>query len=111
MTTEPAGPSSDLPSRRTLITGAAGAAALAVTAASGTASAAAPGAADSPADSPAAAGTALAPAATGSDWNACLTVARAILVRDEQDQPLVPATATSCSPRACRAAARAPRRC
>lgn len=107
MTTEPAGPSSDLPSRRTLITGAAGAAALAVTAASGTASAAAPGAADSPA----AAGTALAPAATGSDWNACLTVARAILVRDEQDQPLVPATATSCSPRACRAAARAPRRC
>lgn len=29
-------------------------------------------------------------AAPGSDWNACLTVARAILVRDEQDESLVP---------------------
>ncbi|MFF1644277.1 flavin monoamine oxidase family protein [Streptomyces sp. NPDC058240] len=87
MTTEPAGTSPGLPSRRTLITGAtAGAAALAVSAATGTASAAAPGATGSPA----AAGTALAPAATGSDWNTCLNVARAILVRDEQDQPLVP---------------------
>ncbi|GGV77753.1 hypothetical protein GCM10015535_11510 [Streptomyces gelaticus] len=87
MTTESAGSSSGLPSRRALIAGAtAGAAALAVGAASGTAGATAPGAADSPAAS----GTALAPAATGSDWNACLTVARAILVRDEQDQPLVP---------------------
>lgn len=86
MTTEPAG-TPGLPSRRTLITGAtAGAAALAVSAATGTASAAAPGATGSPA----AAGTALAPAATGSDWNTCLNVARAILVRDEQDQPLVP---------------------
>ncbi|WP_405712367.1 FAD-dependent oxidoreductase [Streptomyces sp. NBC_00046] len=86
MTSKPAGSSSGLPSRRTLITSAtAGAAALAVSAA-GPASAAAPGTAGSAATS----GTALAPAATGSDWNACLTVARAILVRDEQDQPLVP---------------------
>lgn len=86
MTSKPAGSSSGLPSRRTLITSAtAGAAALAVSAA-GAASAAAPGTAGSAATS----GTALAPAATGSDWNACLTVARAILVRDEQDQPLVP---------------------
>ncbi|MFF2960927.1 flavin monoamine oxidase family protein [Streptomyces sp. NPDC057963] len=88
MTTEPAGTSPGLPSRRTLITGAtAGAAALAVSAAAGTASAAAPGATGSPA----AAGTALAPAATGSDWDACLTIARAILVRDGQDRPLIPA--------------------
>ncbi|WP_328512555.1 FAD-dependent oxidoreductase [Streptomyces sp. NBC_00376] len=87
MTSKPAGSSSGLPSRRTLITSAtAGAAALAVTAASGTASAAAPGAAETAAAS----GTALAPAATGSDWDACLNIARAILVRDEHDQPLVP---------------------
>ncbi|MEV7849783.1 FAD-dependent oxidoreductase [Streptomyces sp. NPDC088135] len=81
---EPAGglPSTGLPSRRTLLTGATAGAALAVAAASGTARAVAPGATSSPA--------APAPAATGSDWNACLTVARAILVRDEQDRPLVP---------------------
>ncbi|MEU2673914.1 FAD-dependent oxidoreductase [Streptomyces sp. NPDC007164] len=87
MTTEPTGTSSGLPSRRTLITGAtAGAAALAVTAASGTARAAAPAAAGSATAS----GAALAPAATGSDWDACLAVARAVLVYDEQDRPLVP---------------------
>ncbi|MFF8918221.1 flavin monoamine oxidase family protein [Streptomyces sp. NPDC015032] len=87
MTSKPTGPSSGLPSRRTLITGAAaGAAALATTAA-GSASAAVP----RTVDAAAASGTALAPtAAPGSDWDACLTVARAILVRDEQDQPLVP---------------------
>jgi monoamine oxidase len=85
MTSEPTG-SSGPPSRRTLITGAtAGAAALAVSAA-GTARAAAPGAIGSATAS----GAALAPAATGSDWDACLAVARAILVRDEQDRPLVP---------------------
>ncbi|MEV5203618.1 FAD-dependent oxidoreductase [Streptomyces sp. NPDC053720] len=87
MTTEPTGTSSGLPSRRTLITGAtAGAAALAVTAASGTARATAPAAAGSATAS----GAALAPAATGSDWDACLAVARAVLVYDEQDRPLVP---------------------
>ncbi|MGW2176708.1 FAD-dependent oxidoreductase [Streptomyces sp. NPDC001732] len=85
MTSEPAGPSSGLPSRRTLIAGAAGAAALAASA-SGTASAAAPDAADALPVS----GTTLAPAAAGSDWNTCLDIARAILVRDEQDRPLVP---------------------
>ncbi|MEV4944326.1 FAD-dependent oxidoreductase [Streptomyces sp. NPDC053755] len=31
-----------------------------------------------------------APVAAGTDWAACLTVARAILVRDEEDEPLVP---------------------
>ncbi|MFD0337890.1 flavin monoamine oxidase family protein [Streptomyces sp. NPDC127117] len=86
MTSNPTGSTSGLASRRTLITGAtAGAAALAVTAA-GTARAAAPGAAGSATAS----GTALAPAATGSDWDTCLAVARAILVLDEQDRPLVP---------------------
>ncbi|MCT2541379.1 MULTISPECIES: FAD-dependent oxidoreductase [Streptomyces] len=86
MTSNPTGSTSGLPSRRTLITGAtAGAAALAVTAA-GAARAAAPGATGSATAS----GTALAPAATGSDWDACLAVARAILVVDEQDRPLVP---------------------
>ncbi|MER8086044.1 flavin monoamine oxidase family protein [Streptomyces sp. NPDC058316] len=85
MTSETAGPPSGPPSRRTVLTGAAaGAAALASTAV-GTASAATPAAVDA-----AASGTALAPAAAGSDWAACLTIARAILVRDEQDQPLVP---------------------
>ncbi|MGW7431079.1 flavin monoamine oxidase family protein [Streptomyces sp. NPDC054861] len=68
------------PSRRTLIAGAgavagAGIVPLAVEA-SGAAPAAAPGAA------PGAAG--------GAEWAACLTVARAILVRDEADEPLVP---------------------
>lgn len=107
MTSNPTGSTSGLPSRRTLITGAtAGAAALAVTAA-GAARAAAPAATGSATAS----GAELAPAATGSDWDACLAVARAILVVDEQDRPLVPAIATSCCPRACRAAARAPRRC
>ncbi|MFJ1612132.1 flavin monoamine oxidase family protein [Streptomyces sp. NPDC088251] len=88
MTSKPTGPSSGLPSRRTLMAGAAaGAAALATTAA-GSASAAAPHALGTAT----AAGTALAPAAApGSDWDACLTIARAILVRDEQDRPLVPA--------------------
>ncbi|MFI5748136.1 flavin monoamine oxidase family protein [Streptomyces sp. NPDC051644] len=87
MTSKPAGPSSGLPSRRTMITGAAAGAAALATTAVGSASAAAPGALDAPAAS----GTALAPtAAPGSDWDACLTIARAILVRDEQDQPLVP---------------------
>ncbi|MFJ1841613.1 MULTISPECIES: flavin monoamine oxidase family protein [unclassified Streptomyces] len=88
MTSKPTGPSSGLPSRRTLMAGAAaGAAALATTAA-GSASAAAPHALGTAT----AAGTALAPAAApGSDWDACLTIARAVLVRDEQDRPLVPA--------------------
>ncbi|MEV1036593.1 MULTISPECIES: FAD-dependent oxidoreductase [unclassified Streptomyces] len=86
MTSNPTGSTSGRPSRRTLITGAtAGAAALAVTAA-GTARAAAPAATGSATAS----GAALAPAATGSDWDACLAVARAILVVDEQDRPLVP---------------------
>lgn len=77
MTSKPAGPSSGLPSRRTLIAGAAaGAAALATTAAM-------------PADA-AAPGSLAAPAAPGSDWDACLGVARAILVYDEQDRSLVP---------------------
>ncbi len=75
-------PAAGLPSRRTVIAGAAaGAAALATTAASA-AHAAAPGSLAAPAAAPA--------AAPGSDWNACLTVARAILVRDEQDESLVP---------------------
>ncbi|MCX4867264.1 FAD-dependent oxidoreductase [Streptomyces sp. NBC_00257] len=86
MTSNPTGSTSGLPSRRTLITGAtAGAAALAVTAA-GAARAAAPAATGSATAS----GAELAPAATGSDWDACLAVARAILVVDEQDRPLVP---------------------
>ncbi|MFD8690502.1 flavin monoamine oxidase family protein [Streptomyces sp. NPDC059651] len=75
-------PAAGLPSRRTVIAGAAaGAAALATTAASA-AHAAAPGSLAAPVAAPA--------AAPGSDWNACLTVARAILVRDEQDESLVP---------------------
>ncbi|MFE9860412.1 flavin monoamine oxidase family protein [Streptomyces sp. NPDC005780] len=78
MTSKPAEPTSGLPSRRTLIAGAAaGAAALATTAVT-TADAASPGSLTAPA------------AAPGSDWDACLTVARAILVHDEQDKPLVP---------------------
>ncbi|MEL5955790.1 FAD-dependent oxidoreductase [Streptomyces sp. CLV115] len=86
MTSNPTGSTPGLPSRRTLITGAtAGAAALAATAA-GTARAAAPAATGSATAS----GAALAPAATGSDWDTCLAVARAILVVDEQDRPLVP---------------------
>ncbi|MET9916984.1 FAD-dependent oxidoreductase [Streptomyces sp. NPDC006435] len=86
MISEPPGPSSGLPSRRTLLTGAAAGAAALAAGAAGTADAAAPGAADALPGS----GTALAPAAAASDWNTCLDVARAILVRDEQDQPLVP---------------------
>lgn len=78
MTSKPAEPTSGLPSRRTMIAGAAaGAAALATTAAT-KADAASSGSLTAPA------------AAPGSDWNACLTVARAILVRDEQDESLVP---------------------
>ncbi|WP_406395637.1 flavin monoamine oxidase family protein [Streptomyces sp. NBC_00887] len=76
MTLPTADSSPVLPSRRSLIAGAtAGAAALAVTAAAPSAGAAAPRA------------TAAAP---GSDREACLTVARAILVRDENDRDLVP---------------------
>ncbi|AXE77763.1 flavin monoamine oxidase family protein [Streptomyces atratus] len=87
MTSKPAGPSSGLPSRRTVITGAAAGAAALATTAVGSASAAAPGALGAPAAST----TSLAPAAApGSDWDACLNIARAILVRDEQNQPLVP---------------------
>ncbi|MFJ6011376.1 flavin monoamine oxidase family protein [Streptomyces sp. NPDC092952] len=84
MTSTPAGPSSGLTSRRTLLSGAtAGAAALAVTAATGPGTAhAATGAAPDTAP--------LAPAAAGPDWETCLSVARAILVRDAQDRPLVP---------------------
>ncbi|MGW3656980.1 flavin monoamine oxidase family protein [Streptomyces sp. NPDC005151] len=82
MTTEPAEATSALPSRRTMIAGA-GAAALATTAVT-SANAATP-------DSLAAPAAPAAPeAAPGSDWNACLAIARAILVRDEQDEPLVP---------------------
>ncbi|MER7723527.1 NAD(P)/FAD-dependent oxidoreductase [Streptomyces sp. NPDC096323] len=78
MTTNPAEQTSALPSRRTLIAGAAaGAAALATTAVT-------------PADAAATGSLAAPTAAPGSDWEACLTVARAILVRDEQDEPLVP---------------------
>lgn len=62
------------PSRRTVIAGAAavaGAGALSVAAAS--------------------AGTPQAPSGSARpDWETCLTVARAILVRDDDDQPLVP---------------------
>ncbi|MFD4760304.1 FAD-dependent oxidoreductase [Streptomyces sp. NPDC058439] len=88
MTSKPTGTSSGLPSRRTVITGAAAGAAALATTAVGSANAAAPHAVGGAAAS----GTVLAPtAAPGSDWNACLTIARAILVRDEQDQPLVPA--------------------
>ncbi|MFB7913259.1 flavin monoamine oxidase family protein [Streptomyces sp. NPDC056061] len=91
MTSEPTGassPSAGLPSRRSLIAGAAaGAAALATTAA-GPASAAVPAAVPAAVD-PAAAPV-LAPTAAGSDWNTCLNIARAILVRDEHDRPLIP---------------------
>ncbi|WP_406419175.1 flavin monoamine oxidase family protein [Streptomyces sp. NBC_00842] len=80
MTTEPAEATSALPSRRTMIAGAAAGAALATTAVT-SANAATPDSLAAPA----------APeAAPGSDWNACLAIARAILVRDEQDEPLVP---------------------
>ncbi|MEU9232497.1 flavin monoamine oxidase family protein [Streptomyces subrutilus] len=62
------------PSRRTVIAGAAavaGAGALSVAAAS--------------------AGTTQAPSGSARpDWETCLTIARAILVRDDDDQPLVP---------------------
>ncbi|MFD8798082.1 flavin monoamine oxidase family protein [Streptomyces atroolivaceus] len=72
------------PSRRSLIASAtAGAAALAVTAA--TPSVAAPSAGTTTPRAAAAPG-----AAPGSDWEACLTVARAILVRDGNDRDLVP---------------------
>ncbi|MGR4881212.1 FAD-dependent oxidoreductase [Streptomyces sp. LARHCF249] len=73
----PAGPApapARRPSRRTVIAGAAavaGAGALSVAAAS--------------------AGTPQAPSGSARpDWETCLTVARAILVRDDDDQPLVP---------------------
>ncbi|MFH9614712.1 flavin monoamine oxidase family protein [Streptomyces pratensis] len=74
-----------LPSRRSLLAGATtGAAALAVTAAAP--SAAAPSAPGTPSSAAAAAPG----AAPGSDREACLTVARAILVRDADDRDLVP---------------------
>ncbi|WP_445269793.1 flavin monoamine oxidase family protein [Streptomyces sp. DSM 41634] len=70
----PAPASGQRPSRRTVIAGAAavaGAGALGVAAAS--------------------AGTPKAPSGSARpDWDTCLTIARAILVRDEDDQPLVP---------------------
>lgn len=71
---EPAPMPARRPSRRTVIAGAAavaGAGALTVAAASAETSQATPG--SSPAD-----------------WDTCLTIARAILVRDDEDQPLVP---------------------
>ncbi|MFB6776612.1 FAD-dependent oxidoreductase [Streptomyces sp. NPDC056352] len=84
MTDKPAEGTSAPPSRRSMIAGAAvGATALATNGVP-SANAAAPGSLAAPV-APAA-----PEAAPGSDWNACLTVARAILVRDEQDEPLVP---------------------
>lgn len=78
MTSKPAGPTSGLPSRRTMIAGAAaGAAALATTSVT-------------PAEAAARGPLAAPAAAPGSDWAACLGVARAILVRDGQDESLVP---------------------
>ncbi|MER5550953.1 FAD-dependent oxidoreductase [Streptomyces sp. NPDC002793] len=75
----PAEPSTLRTSRRAVIAGAtAGAAALAVTGAAGSAGAAPRTAAAAPA------------AAPGSDRSAALTVARAILVRDEKDRDLIP---------------------
>ncbi|WP_405713840.1 FAD-dependent oxidoreductase [Streptomyces xanthophaeus] len=73
---EPAPAPSRRPSRRTVIAGAgaltvAGAGALTVAAAS----------AETPRT---------APGSARPDWDTCLTVARAVLVRDEEDQPLVP---------------------
>ncbi|MFF9347302.1 flavin monoamine oxidase family protein [Streptomyces sp. NPDC014734] len=94
MTSEPTGSSSPStssssssgpPSRRSLIAGAAAGAAALATAAAGPASAAAPFVVGS---APSAA--APAPTAAGSDWETCLDIARAILVRDEHDRPLVP---------------------
>lgn len=78
--TTPDGPPLASTSRRSLIAGVtAGAAALAVTAVTPSAGAATPRTA------------AAAPgAAPGSDWETCLTVARAILVRDGNDRDLVP---------------------
>ncbi|MFI5828329.1 flavin monoamine oxidase family protein [Streptomyces sp. NPDC051578] len=67
------------PSRRTVIAGAAAATGVA-------ALSAAPVSA-----STASASTTQAPAsAPGADWETCLSIARAILVRDDDDQPLVP---------------------
>ncbi|GHI86149.1 flavin monoamine oxidase family protein [Streptomyces xanthophaeus] len=73
---EPAPAPARRPSRRTVIAGAgaltvAGAGALTVAAAS----------AETPRT---------APGSARPDWDTCLTVARAVLVRDEEDQPLVP---------------------
>lgn len=71
---EPAPAAARRPSRRTVIAGAAavaGAGALSVAAAS--------------------AGTPQAPSGSARpDWETCLTIARAVLVRDEDDEPLVP---------------------
>lgn len=61
-----------------MITGAAAGAAALATSAVTRADASSPGSLTAPA------------AAPGSDWDACLTVARAILVHDEQDKSLVP---------------------
>lgn len=71
---EPAVAASHRPSRRTVIAGAAAVAAaggLTVAVTSAETSQAVPGVAV-------------------ADWDTCLTIARAILVRDDQDQPLVP---------------------
>ncbi|PCG87731.1 flavin-binding oxidoreductase [Streptomyces sp. WZ.A104] len=72
----PAEPSPALPSRRSVIAGtAAGAAALTAAAVS---------------VAPARAAAATPAPAPVSDWDACLAVARAILVYDDNDEPLVP---------------------
>ncbi|MEV8531800.1 FAD-dependent oxidoreductase [Streptomyces sp. NPDC051211] len=75
-TPTPTPPTAGAPTRRALLAGA-GAGALAV--AGGVAAAA-----------PAAAPTAAVAAAPSADWQTCLSVARAVLVRDEDDEPLVP---------------------
>ncbi|MCX4969116.1 FAD-dependent oxidoreductase [Streptomyces sp. NBC_00654] len=78
--------SPEKPSRRRVVAGAAaGAAALAATSTSAVPAAAAPAGATGSAPA-----TPAAPAAPRADWADCLTVARAILVRDENDKPLVP---------------------
>ncbi|MER5932028.1 FAD-dependent oxidoreductase [Streptomyces sp. NPDC002054] len=76
MITEPTPHTAGGPTRRTLLAGA-GAGALAV--AGGVAAAA-----------PAASPTAAVSAAPSADWATCLSVARAVLVRDENDESLVP---------------------
>ncbi|MGC5342655.1 FAD-dependent oxidoreductase [Streptomyces sp. AM 4-1-1] len=77
MNSPSADPSLGQPSRRHLIAGAAAGAAVLAAGTTGTAQAAAPAA-------PAAPGT------RETDWETCLTIARAVLVRDDHDRPLVP---------------------